>query len=67
MALFLDVVCTDTRISRPERRENTVRVIGEILPFVIAKYGIGRVAGRAEDSRKSSDHPTRFNQSRFEV
>lgn len=42
MSIYLDVVCTEPRIGLLERREQTVRAIAEILPFVLGKYGIGR-------------------------
>jgi hypothetical protein len=60
MSLFLDVVCTDRQLSLPEVRQKKVRAIGEILPFVFAKYGIGQAACRAELPRKSPDRPVRF-------
>jgi hypothetical protein len=44
MSICLDVVCMDHQIDTPERQENTVRVIGEILPFVLLKYGIDQIA-----------------------
>lgn len=42
MSIHLDVVCEDPQISALERQEKTVRVISEILPFVLGKYGIRR-------------------------
>ena len=40
ISIYLDVVRTDFRSDALEFPESTVRAIGEILPFVIAKYGI---------------------------
>ena len=60
MALQLDVVCTDVRISAQCRQEKTVRVIGEILPLVLAKYGLGAVRAVSADSQKQSSHLSRF-------
>lgn len=49
MALRMDVVCTD-RCSANDRREKTVRAIGEILPFVLAKYGVSRANGDSPET-----------------
>jgi hypothetical protein len=55
MSISLDAVCTHDRMDVPERAENTVRpentvrMIGEILPWVLAQYGIGNLDGRAEE------------------
>ena len=40
MSIYLDVVCTDERTDSADPRENAVRLIGEILPLVIARYGL---------------------------
>ncbi|MBI3838562.1 MAG: hypothetical protein HY288_11605 [Planctomycetia bacterium] len=53
LSIDLDIVCTDRQIGAPDRRENTVRVIGEILPFVIAMYGIDPVDRQPDASRES--------------
>jgi hypothetical protein len=45
MSLHLDVIC-DSELSSEDRSLQTVRAIAEILPFVLAKYGIGQQAGR---------------------
>ena len=44
MTIFLDFVGTNRQIGQLDQRENTVRVIGEILPFVLAKYKIDQIA-----------------------
>ncbi len=38
MQLRFQVVCTESRLSERQREEQRLRVIGEILPFVLAKY-----------------------------
>jgi hypothetical protein len=40
MSLYLDVVCTEAKLTSYERQEKSVHVIGEILPYVLAKYGV---------------------------
>jgi hypothetical protein len=40
MSLYLDVVCTEAQLTSYERQEKSVQVIGEILPYVLAKYGV---------------------------
>lgn len=40
MSICLDIVGTREPDNARERRECTVRSIGEILPLVIARYGI---------------------------
>jgi hypothetical protein len=57
MPLHLDVVC-DPLLSTQERTEQTVRVIGEILPFVLAKYGVGNKPARTNRFATLSDHRT---------
>ena len=42
MSIHLDVVCEDPQTTALERQEKMVQVIGEILPFVLSKYGIDR-------------------------
>jgi hypothetical protein len=44
MSINLDVVCVDRQITALHSQEGTVQVIGEILPFILAKYGIEQVA-----------------------
>ena len=39
MALRLEVVCTDIDAHPRVSEEKRMQVIGEILPFVLAKYG----------------------------
>jgi hypothetical protein len=46
MGIGFDVLCTDPAICPAERQQVTVRIIGEILPFVIAKYQSRSVARR---------------------
>ncbi len=43
MSINLEIVCTNQRIGILDRGENTVRMIGEILPLVIARYGIDSI------------------------
>jgi len=43
MAIDLDILCIDQPIGALEFRPNTIRVIGDILPLVIAKYGLDRL------------------------
>jgi hypothetical protein len=52
--MFIDLaaVCTDPPIRAPEPRQNTVHVIGDILPLVIAKYGIDCIDHDSEAVRK---------------
>lgn len=38
MRLQFQVVCTDSRLGERQREEQRLRVIGELLPFVLAKY-----------------------------
>jgi hypothetical protein len=62
MSLYFDVACTDRDVSPQERRERTVRAIGEILPLVMAKYGAvappGRLSAR-KDPRLANRFPQR--------
>jgi hypothetical protein len=39
MALRVEVVCTDLNARPRVSEEKRMQVIGEILPFVLAKYG----------------------------
>jgi hypothetical protein len=55
MSLYLDVVCTDAQIDASQRREQTVRVIGEILPFVLGKYGIAPHDRHGDAPRRAFD------------
>lgn len=60
MALRLDVVCTDLRIPSRERQTQTVRVLGEILPLVLAKYGVGAVPTVSANSQQQVGRSSRF-------
>jgi hypothetical protein len=60
MALHLDVVCTDLRLTSQDRRKQTVRAISEILPLVLAKYGVGTLKVAAATSHKQNGHASRF-------
>jgi hypothetical protein len=44
MSIYLDVVWTNRQFGPLDQEETAVRVIGEILPFVLAKYGIDQIA-----------------------
>ncbi len=57
MPLQLEVLCTD-RPTRPSlSEEKRMQVIGEILPFVLAKYG-----ARAFERRQLEREPKRASQ-----
>jgi hypothetical protein len=61
MSTYLAFVCTARQIDAPELRDSSVRVIGEILPFVLAKYGLGRVDRRHEiepEVRREFEEPS---------
>ena len=58
MALHLDVVC-DPEMTDRDRREQSVWAIKEILPFVLAKYGISTLA--AHDKEEAPGPSSRFN------
>ena len=40
MPLHIEAICTGPDLLDQDSREHTVRVIGEILPFVLAKYSL---------------------------
>lgn len=61
MPLQLQVVCTDRRTRLPLQEEKRLQVIGEILPFVLAKYGAEAF------SRPHVQHESRRFSRRFEV
>jgi hypothetical protein len=42
MSINLEVVSVDRQIDGLHRQERKVQVIGDILPFVLRKYGIDR-------------------------
>lgn len=54
MSLHLDVVCEPT-MPASERQQQTTLVIGEILPFVLAKYGVGTQPDRRTQSSQAPD------------
>ena len=60
MGLHLDVVCTDFRVSAQQRQQQTLRVIGEILPLVLAKYGVAPLAVPATKVHKQAGPVSRF-------
>jgi hypothetical protein len=62
MALHLDVVCEETMTAQ-DRQKQTIRVIGEILPFVLAKYGVGSQSAQ----RFNAPQGPRNNSSRFQI
>ena len=59
MSVYLDVIHTDRQVDSRERRDDTVRSIGEILPLVLARYELGCVDRdpefRWETVKKSGD------------
>ena len=60
MSLHLDVIC-EPHVSLEERASQTVRVIGEVLPFVLAKYGVrGSIAYAAGESAVGQGPARRF-------
>jgi len=62
MPLNLDVVCTEPQLPQLDRQEKVAQVIGEILPFVLAKYGIEfQSTPRTEVPHNSNDPSFRFN------
>jgi hypothetical protein len=54
MTLHLDVVCDGPALTVPEKSDKAARVIGELLPFVLAKYGVGSSSSQA----KRAQHKT---------
>ena len=62
MPLHLDVVCEST-MPAPERQQQTVRVIGETLPYVLAKYGLGSQS----DHRFNTPQEPRNHSPRFQI
>ena len=66
MSVYLDVVCSESNLSPAEDRQQKLRVIGEILPFVFAKYGISGTDPRAQVRRNAEAAPRPFSsQPRF--
>lgn len=55
MPLHLDVVC-DPLLPPRVRQQQTVQVLGEILPYVLAKYGVGTKPDRRTQVSQSLDH-----------
>lgn len=55
MFLCIDVVGTDRRLDALECRERTVRAIGEILPLVMARYGLNNTDGHQPGSREARE------------
>jgi hypothetical protein len=54
MSLHLDVVC-EPHVSMEERKSQTVRAIAEVLPFVLAKYGVNALSARCSGASSSGD------------
>ena len=52
MSLHLDVVC-ESHVPAKECRSQSVRVIAEVLPFVLAKYGISALSVRCSEDQTS--------------
>jgi hypothetical protein len=50
MSLHLDVVC-EPHVSLEERRSQSICVMAEVLPFVLAKYGVSATNGRGSVDR----------------
>jgi len=54
LTLHLDVVC-DPTMPASERQQQTILVIGEILPDVLAKYGVGTQPDRRAQTSQAPD------------
>jgi hypothetical protein len=59
MSLHLDVIC-EPHVSLEERASQTVRVIGEVLPYVLAKYGVRGSSVYAAGEVSVAPGPRRF-------
>jgi hypothetical protein len=57
MSLDPEINCMNQQIGVLDRRESTVRMIGEILPLVIAQYGIGPIDRDPKVLRESEQMP----------
>jgi hypothetical protein len=57
MPYHLDIICTDSEQSPGERPERFVRVIGEILPYVLAKYSLHDSSDQSAVSPASRSTP----------
>ena len=57
MLMDVDAVCTEPPIRGPELRQNTVHAIGDILPLVIARYGIDCIDHDSEALRNPVPMP----------
>jgi hypothetical protein len=62
MSLHLDVVC-EQGLSFEDRQSKTIRVIAEVLPLVLAKYGIGSASAHAARDQSAR----RASRRRFEI
>jgi hypothetical protein len=60
MSIYLDVVCMAHQSDVSEFRGNAVRVIGEILPFVLARYGLDAVDNPCEVPPEFPEPSVRF-------
>lgn len=57
MSIYFDVVCTSAA-TIDERNSQSVKALGELLPYVLAKYGVAAqssVAGSAASQDASSE------------
>ena len=52
--MSLHIASADNQMGSPDRPENALRTIGEILPLVIAKYGINSIDHHHELSRNAA-------------
>ena len=55
MSLNLSIVCHDRGFSQEGEPEKVARVIGEILPFILAKYGVDAPASKRNQGPDSRD------------
>ena len=60
MALHLDVIC-EPHVPTEDRKSQTVRVLAEVLPYVLAKYGISALsAGCSANQAEPKGSSPRF-------
>ena len=56
----LKIKWVKSAIGYSARQKKTVRVIGEILPLVLAKYGVDALSAVSADSQKQVGRLSRF-------
>ena len=50
MILQLDRMTVPSQFSTPDREHDNIRTIGELLPLVLARYGVLAMAGQASET-----------------